>query len=98
VFGNLSDGVDTITDFKVSGASMDQLQFSASLFQNFTGDDAFDLIGGGFLKAVSSGGVTQLQIDIDGGGDNFVTLANLTGTFSNGMIADHTIVVQDLIV
>jgi hypothetical protein len=77
---------------------MDQIQLSAGLFQNFSGDDAFDLIGGGFLKAVSSGGVTQLQVDLDGGGDNFITLANLTGTFSNGMLADHTIVVQDPIV
>jgi hypothetical protein len=98
VFDSLSDGIDTITDFRVSGASMDQLQFSASLFQNFSGDDAFDLIGGGFLRAVSGGGQTQLQIDLDGGGDAFQTLAILGGSFSNGILADHTIVVQDPIV
>jgi predicted extracellular nuclease/Ca2+-binding RTX toxin-like protein len=97
-FDSLSDGIDTITDFKVSGSSMDQLQLSASMFQNFAGDDAFDLIGSGFLRAVSCGSETKVQIDLDGGGDAFQTLAILDGTFSNGMLADHTIVVQDPIV
>jgi Ca2+-binding RTX toxin-like protein len=95
MFNSLSDGIDTITDFKVSGASMDQLTFSASMFTNFSGDDAFDLIGSGFLRAVSGGGQTQIQIDVDGGGDNFTTLAMLNGNVSNGMLADHAIIVQD---
>jgi Ca2+-binding RTX toxin-like protein len=94
-FDSLSDGIDAITDFRTSGTSMDQIQLSTSMFQDFSGDDAFDLIGSGFLRAMSSGGLTQLQIDVDGGGDSFVTLANLTGSFSNGSIADHLVVVQD---
>jgi hypothetical protein len=65
------------------------------MFTNFSGDDAFDLIGSGFLRAVSGGGQTQIQIDVDGGGDNFTTLAMLNGNISNGMLADHAIIVQD---
>jgi hypothetical protein len=76
---------------------MDQFVFSADMFQNFSGDDPFDLIGSGFLRAVSSGGQTELQIDADGGGDAFQTLAVLAGTFSNGTIADHLILQYDLI-
>lgn len=95
LFNSLSDGIDTITDFKVSGASEDQFGFSAAMFQNFSGDDAFDLIGSGFLRALSCGGETKIQIDIDGGGDSFTTLAMLTGNISNGMLADHAIIVQD---
>ncbi|ARQ03100.1 hypothetical protein CAK95_21020 [Pseudorhodoplanes sinuspersici] len=95
VFNSLTDGIDTITDFKVSGASEDRISLAASMFQNFSGDDAFDLIGSGFLRAISSNGTTQIQIDVDGGGDAFVTLATLTGNISNGVLADHVIVHQD---
>jgi Ca2+-binding RTX toxin-like protein len=97
VFTNLSDSVDTITDFKVNGAQQDQLVLSASMFENFSGDDAFDLIGSGFLRTVVDGGTTQVQVDLDGGGDSFITLANLNGNVSNGVLADHIIVQQDLI-
>jgi Ca2+-binding RTX toxin-like protein len=98
VFTSLSDGIDIVTDFKVNGSQQDQLVLSDEMFENFSGDDAFDLIGGGFLRAVSSGGVTQLQVDVDGGGDSFVTLANLDGSFTNGVIADHVLVHHDLLV
>ncbi|MPZ40761.1 MAG: hypothetical protein GEU95_22460 [Rhizobiales bacterium] len=92
VFDSVGGGVDTISDFKTSGASEDQLVLSASIFENFTGDDAFDLIGSGYLRAVSSDGGTQVEIDVDGGGDGFVTLAVLNGNLSNGMLADHTLI------
>lgn len=97
VFASLS-GADTITDFRVSGAQQDQLVLSASMFENFTGDDAFDLIGSGYLRAVSAGGTTQIQVDLDGGGDGFVTLASVNGNLSNGILADHVLVQQDLLV
>jgi predicted extracellular nuclease/Ca2+-binding RTX toxin-like protein len=95
VFDSLGDGIDTITDFRMTGSQQDQLVLDISMFQNFSGDDAFDLIGSGFLRAVSCGGETKIQMDMDGGGDAFQTLAILTGSFTNGMLADHTIVVQD---
>jgi Ca2+-binding RTX toxin-like protein len=95
VFDSVSDGIDTITDFKISGASEDRIVLSASMFEDFTGDDAFDLIGSGFLRAVVNGNSTEMQIDVDGGGDDFTTLAILTGKISNGILADHVIVQQD---
>jgi Ca2+-binding RTX toxin-like protein len=95
VVGNLGDGIDTITDFRVNGSAQDQLVLSASMFQNFSGDDAFDLIGSGFLRANLVSGTTEIQVDLDGGGDTFQTLALLDGSFSNGMLADHAIIVQD---
>ncbi|MPZ34129.1 MAG: hypothetical protein GEV13_24610 [Rhodospirillales bacterium] len=88
-FETAGEGVDTITDFKLSGASRDTIVLSASMFEGFAGDDAFDLIGGGFLRAQSGGGETQLQVDVDGAGNAFVTLATINGTLSNGVLADH---------
>jgi hypothetical protein len=53
---------------------------SNSLFEGFTCDNAFDLNGSGFLRTKSeSGNQTSLQIDVDGGGDNFVTIAIIEG-------------------
>jgi predicted extracellular nuclease/Ca2+-binding RTX toxin-like protein len=95
VFDSLGDGIDTITDFKMTGSQQDQLVLAASMFQSFSGDDAFDLIGSGFLRAYQVCGKTQIQVDVDGGGDSFQTLAILEGSFTNGMLADHTVVVQD---
>lgn len=95
VFGSVGDGIDTITDFKMSGASEDQIVMSASMFQNFTGDDAFDLVGSGYMRALFGNGTTEIQIDVDGGGDSFVTLAMLTGNISNGVLADHVVIHQD---
>lgn len=91
VFTSVGEGVDTITDFKTTGTSADQIVLSASMFENFGGDDPFDLIGSGFLRAVASGGTTQIQIDVNGGGNSFVTLATINGTVSNGVLADHVV-------
>jgi predicted extracellular nuclease/2',3'-cyclic-nucleotide 2'-phosphodiesterase (5'-nucleotidase family) len=95
VFDSVGDGIDTITDFKVSGASEDRIVLSTSMFDGFSGDDAFDLIGSGFLRAVVNGNTTEMQIDVDGGGDDFATLAILNAKISNGVLADHVIVQQD---
>ncbi len=97
-FDGLSDGIDTIADFKLSGASEDRIVLSASMFQNFTGDDAFDLIGSGYLRASAAGGQTRIQVDLDGGGNAFQTLAIVNGTLTNGVLADHLIVHQDQLV
>ena len=92
VFNGVGEGIDTITDFKVSGASQDQLVLSAQMFVTDPGDDAFDLIGSGFLRAVAGGGSTQVQVDVDGGGNSFVTLAVLEGNITNGVLADHAFI------
>jgi Ca2+-binding RTX toxin-like protein len=92
IFEGVGEGADTITDFKVSGPSADQLVLSASMFEGFAGDDAFDLVGSGFLRAAAGGGVTEVQVDLDGGGDSFITLAVLDGAISNGVLADHVVI------
>jgi predicted extracellular nuclease/2',3'-cyclic-nucleotide 2'-phosphodiesterase (5'-nucleotidase family) len=99
-FNSLGDGIDTITDFRVTGSAQDQIVLSVATFENFTGDDAFDLIGSGYLRANLVMGSTEIQIDVDGNGgdDSFQTLAIVNGSISNGVLADHLIVVQDPIV
>jgi predicted extracellular nuclease len=92
IFASVGEGIDTISDFKVSGASQDQLVLSAQMFVTDPGDDAFDLIGSGFLRAVAGDGSTQVQVDIDGGGNSFVTLAVLDGNITNGVLADHVFI------
>ena len=99
VFNSLSDGIDTITDFAIKGRDQDQIVLARTLFQNFTGDDAFDLVGGGFLRAHAAGGHhTEVQVDVDGGGDHFATLAIIDGGLTSGMLADHTVVAHDPVV
>ena len=82
----------------MTGSAQDQIALAAGMFTGFGGNDAFGLIGGGFLRTQISGGQTQIQIDVDGGGNNYQTLAIVNGNFSNGTLADHLIVVQDPIV
>jgi myo-inositol-hexaphosphate 3-phosphohydrolase len=95
-FNSLSDGIDTITDFRVTGPVQDQIVLAATMFQGFGGDNAFALIGSGFLRAQSAaGGGTAVQVDVDGGGDGFQTLAIVNVTITNGVLADHVLVVQD---
>ena len=93
IFNSLADGVDTIKDFSVKGASQDQLAFSTAMFTGFTGDDAFDLVSSGYLRAYANGGATQIQIDVDGGGNNFQTVVTLNGTVTNGALSDHFLLI-----
>lgn len=95
VFNSLDERLDTITDFTTTGGAQDELVLASSMFEGFTGDDAFDLIGDGFLRAQSaSSNRTNIQIDVDGGGDEFVTIAVIDGQMTNGILADHTTLVD----
>jgi len=99
VFDHFDGLSDTIKDFAVTGSQRDTLVLSDGLFQNFGGDDPFDLIGGGFLRVNNAAGNgSQVQVDLNGGGDSWQTLAQLNVTITNGVLADHTVVVQDEIV
>jgi hypothetical protein len=80
----------------VTGSDQDLIVLVDDMFIGFGGDDGFDLLGGGYLRALAApGGKTNVQIDVDGGGNNYQTLAVLNGLISNGMLADHVVVVQD---
>ena len=91
VFTSLADGTDTITDFRVTGNAQDELHLSLSMFSGFTGDDAFDLVGSGYLRVFATGLGYEIRIDQDGGGDNFQTIAVSTLALTNGTLADHTL-------
>jgi Ca2+-binding RTX toxin-like protein len=80
-YAQLSDGgtSETITDFKV-GKGGDVLDIH-DLISGLSGATAGNAVNDGFLQFVSDGsGGTNVQIDSDGGGNNFVTLVHLTGT------------------
>lgn len=72
---------DIITDF--SKAEGDVLELN-DLLQSFTGYNGTNAFTGGFLHFLDSngaaaGGDTLVQVDSNGGGDSFLTLATLTG-------------------
>lgn len=91
-------GVDRIEDFTTKGGSKDQLAFVRSLFEDFEGNDAFDLVSDGYLRLQSaSGDQTNVQVDVDGGGDSFVTIAILSGSISNNALASQTVLLDDAI-
>ena len=79
-YNSVFDGTDTITDFTL-GAGGDVLDLT-DVLGSFTGispthDNAFT---GGFLQFVASGTDTLVQVDSDGGGDSYSSLAVLTNT------------------
>jgi len=100
VFASVEDGVDTITDFNASGSNHDQIVFAASIFENFEPDfddlDAFMLIGQQYLRASfdEANDRTSIEVDVDGGGDDFVTIAFVNGQMGNGTLADVTTLVD----
>jgi hypothetical protein len=93
VFESLGDGVDTVIGLKLSKASADQFLLASALFENFSGDDATDLIASGYLRAVAGPGSTSIQIDADGGGDGFQTIVTVDAVLTNEILADHTFLI-----
>ncbi len=98
VFEALGEGRDTITDFTVYSRDQDVLVLSRNLFQGFAGDDGFDLAGGGFMRVLTQGSRAQLQIDADGGGDQWQTLAVIESKLTTGMLAEHIVIQNDTVV
>ena len=72
VYTALTDAGDTITDFN---ATDDLFELSALMTAiGYTGSDA---VTDGYVGISQSGANTLVQIDTDGGGDSFTTLATL---------------------
>ena len=89
------EGVDIIDDFTTKGGSKDKLSFVRSLFEDFDGSVA-DLFSEGYLRAQNApGNHTNVQVDVDGSGNNFVTVAVLNGTISNNTLASQTVIFED---
>lgn len=89
-------GVDQINDFTTKGGSKDKLSFVRSLFEDFDGSVA-DLFSEGYVRTQNApGNHTNVQVDVDGGGDNFVTIAVLNGSISNNTLASQTVIYNDI--
>jgi Ca2+-binding RTX toxin-like protein len=76
VFRRSSESGDRITDF--DAAAGDRLDLS-ELFGG-SGWTQAGLVSGGYLRLVQSGADVTVQVDADGGGNAFVTLATLANT------------------
>ncbi|RJF89912.1 hypothetical protein D3874_08015 [Oleomonas cavernae] len=92
------DSIDTISDFAVRGSVQDQIVLAKSSFTGFAGATAQDLFTGGFLRTQAAGTTTDLQVDLDGGGDDYVTFANFNGSLTDAVIASHTLLVDSFLV
>lgn len=79
-------GSIVIQDFDVRADTLDILQFLQRNLTNWDGENPF---GSGHLRLVQSGKSTLLQIDLNGGGDNYVTLATFNGVSAKAFSADH---------
>jgi Ca2+-binding RTX toxin-like protein len=90
-YNALTDAADTITDF-VAGAGGDRIDIDTLM--TVLGYGGADPIGAGYVNLLQAGADVQVQIDSDGGGDNFattlVTLQNVTA--GNVTLADNFIV------
>ncbi|MDP6428046.1 MAG: type I secretion C-terminal target domain-containing protein, partial [Rhodospirillales bacterium] len=89
-FSSGEAGVDSITDFEI-GSGGDSLDFS-SLISGF----ADGLAIGDFIQLVDSGIAISVQVDADGGGDDFaevVVLEGITGADAAVMVEDGNIAI-----
>ena len=79
-----------------SRASGGDLIDLSDLFDNtgFSGNDVSDALDGGFLEIVSLGADdTLVQVDADGGGDQWVSIVTLTDGISPDLLEDNILVV-----
>jgi Ca2+-binding RTX toxin-like protein len=74
-----------ISDF-ATGDNGDRLEWTNFLLRSLTVTPGLDLFANGYVRLLQSGADTLLQIDGDGGGDQFVTLI----TFKNNDAASFT--------
>lgn len=89
--GDLGSGVDTITDF-TSGAGGDAVDIAALL----VGFDPGTSILADFVRVTSSAGNSTLQVDADGGANNFqdlVVFQGVTGLDVNTMKSNGNLIV-----
>lgn len=76
VYGEIGQGVDVISDFKPADGDRVDLHTMLGAF----GHTAEGLTGDGFVRLTAgTGDSTLLQVDEDGGANNFATIATLQG-------------------
>jgi hypothetical protein len=98
VFNSVEDGKKVIRDFTTRGTDRDVIVLADTMFSNFTGDDGADLVAGGFLRAHISHGKTEVQVDVDGGGNSWQTIAELSQRLSSSELASQVIVHPDWVI
>jgi Ca2+-binding RTX toxin-like protein len=87
VFNNMSEGVDTVTDF----GKGDVIDISDILPGSVhSGHGAVD---GGFVRFLQSGADTLVQVDQNGGANGFQTLAILKGVAAASIHPDDVLAV-----
>lgn len=91
------DGIDTIQGFQVRGSAQDLLVLDKAAFTGFAGATGADLFADGFLRVVAGVGDTELQVDVDGGGDDFATFARFDAVFSQAALASHILLSDGLV-
>lgn len=91
---NINESGDTILDF-AAGKGGDVIDLSAmALRYGWKGD----LFAGGYVRFVQSGANALVQVDTDGGGNGYSTLATLNGVSSSALTPDNvslTLLVTD---
>ena len=97
LYETLLDGSDRLEGFDPNSSALggDLIDLS-DLFDNtgFSGDDVSDALDGGFLEIVSLGADdTLVQVDADGGGDQWVSIVTLTDGISPDLLEDNILVV-----
>ena len=69
----------------------DEVWIAAGMTAGKVDPKTYELIGGGFLRSQIVGIRSNIQVDVDGGGDEFVTIATINGSISNGVLANHVL-------
>lgn len=77
-----------LTDFQ-AGAGGDVIDLSPLLARLSGVTSSTDLFAAGYLHLVDTGSGTLLQIDVNGGGDSFVTLADIEGVRPNQLTSSN---------
>lgn len=85
----LSNGLVRITDFAAGpgGDDLDLGSYLSAALDNWTGGD--NPFADGHLRLVQAGGATKLQIDFDGGGNQWRDLVRFAGTDADDFTADN---------
>ena len=96
LYESLSDGVDRIEGFNsgsdVEGGDLIDLSdlFDGSIF---TGDSVSDALAGGFLAVVPDGSdASTLQVDINGGADQWTSMVTIEGIVGASLLEDNILV------
>jgi hypothetical protein len=65
------------------------------MFTGFAGHGGADLVAGGFLRATTVGGHSEIQIDANGGGNAWRTIAELSGQLTTSELAGRVVTFAD---